>query len=80
MNRGRVSDLTNLPNVGGVLERELLAVGIVTAEELRRAGSREAFLRIRGSVDPGACLHVLYGLEGAGRGPRDSAAGYRACR
>jgi len=66
-----MGDLSSLPNVGRVLERNLRAVGIDTPEQLREAGSREAFLRIR-LHDPGACLHMLYGLEGAVQGIRDT--------
>lgn len=64
--------LRDLPNVGRVLEKNLTDAGIATPEELRRAGAREAFLRIRASVDPGACIQMLYGLEGAVRGVRDT--------
>ena len=63
--------LAALPNVGPVLEKNLNDVGIDTAEQLREVGSREAFLRIR-RIDPGACLHMLYGLEGAVEGVRDT--------
>lgn len=66
-----MGDLSSLPNVGKVLEQNLRAVGIHTREQLRDVGSREAFLRIR-LLDPGACLHMLYGLEGAVRGIKDS--------
>lgn len=47
-------------------------VGIATPEALREAGARSAFLKIRAAVDPGACLHMLYGLEGAVRGVPDA--------
>ena len=63
--------LCDLPNVGKVLEKNLIDVGIDSPEKLREAGAREAFLRIRASQDPGACLHMLYGLEGAVRGVKD---------
>ena len=66
-----MSDLAGLPNVGAVLERNLLEVDISSPEELRSVGSREAFMRIRTTVDPGACLHMLYGIEGAIRGIPD---------
>lgn len=67
-----MSELSQLPNIGKVLEQSLLDVGIETPAELQAVGSREAFLRIRTSVDPGACLHMLQGLEGAIRGIRDT--------
>jgi len=66
-----VSELAGLPNVGAVLERNLLEVDISSPEQLRSVGSREAFTRIRTTVDPGACLHMLYGIEGAIRGIPD---------
>ncbi len=64
--------LSSLPNVGKVLEQNLIAVGIETPEQLRDLGSKEAFMRIRLHADPGACLHMLYGIEGAVRGVRDT--------
>jgi DNA transformation protein len=60
-----MSGLSGLPNVGKVLEQNLLAVGIETPERLREVGAKEAFLRIRLQCDPGACLHMLYGIQGA---------------
>lgn len=63
--------LTELPNVGKVLQENLSQIGIVTPEQLRELGAKQAFLRIRASVDPGACLHMLYGLQGAVRGIPD---------
>ncbi len=67
-----MNKLSDLPNVGKVLEQNLIAVGIQTPEQLREIGSKEAFVRIRLNADPGACLHMLYGIEGAVRGVRDT--------
>lgn len=61
--------LTELPNVGRVLEEKLKAVGITTAEELKKVGAKAAFLRLR-EQDPGACLHELLALQGAVCGVR----------
>ena len=61
-------ELRELPNVGPVLEANLRAVGIETAEDLRAAGACEAWLRIRTRVDSGACLHQLTALAGAEAG------------
>ncbi len=66
-----MSDLSSLPNVGKVLEESLLKVGIQTPEQLREIGAEEAFVRIRVQVDPGACLHMLYGIQGAIEGIPD---------
>ncbi|WP_338097460.1 TfoX/Sxy family protein [Methanolapillus ohkumae] len=60
-----MSELSDLPNVGKVLERNLRQAGIETPEQLKRAGAKEAFLRIRLHADPDACLHMLYGIQGA---------------
>jgi DNA transformation protein and related proteins len=64
--------LTDLPNVGRVLAGNLDAVGVHTPEQLRQLGSKDAFIRIRAAVDSGACLHMLYGLQGAIEGVPDS--------
>lgn len=61
--------LTSLPNIGQTLARQLEEVGIATEEELRRVGSREAWMRIL-ARDPSACLSRLSALEGAIQGER----------
>ena len=66
-----MSALQKLPNIGQVAEALLLDAGIDTPEELIRVGSKEAFLRIR-IKDQTACLHMLYGIEGAVEGIRDN--------
>lgn len=58
-------ELTDLPNIGPVLERNLQTIGIDTPEALRKVGAEEAWLRIRLNVDGGACLHQLQALAGA---------------
>ena len=66
-----MGELTILPNVGKVLEKNLNEIGIYTVKQLRDIGSKEAFIRIK-IIDPGACLHMLYGLQGAIDGIKDS--------
>ncbi|GHU77616.1 competence protein TfoX [Clostridia bacterium] len=66
-----MSALSDLPNVGKVLEGSLLEIGIETPEQLRHIGAEETFIRIRMQVDPGACLHMLYGIQGAIDGVQD---------
>ncbi|MGI6005268.1 MAG: TfoX/Sxy family protein [Christensenellales bacterium] len=61
--------LSDMPNIGSVAERELMAVGICTPQELKATGSRQAWLRLR-AVDASACVHKLMALEGAVRGVR----------
>ncbi len=57
-----MSTLRELPNVGKILEDNLLRVGLETPEQLRNAGAEDAFIRIRLHIDSGACLHMLYGM------------------
>ena len=57
--------LTDLPNVGLKLAENLRRVGLETPEDFRKAGAREACLRIRAQVDPTACFHQLTALAGA---------------
>lgn len=61
-------ELTDLPNIGPVLVRNLQSIGIDTPEALRKVGAEEAWLRIRLNVDGGACLHQLQALAGAAEG------------
>ena len=64
-----MSELTKLPNIAAKLDAQLADAGITTVDELRRVGSREAWLRIL-SRDPSACLMRLSALEGALQGVR----------
>ena len=64
-----MGELAKLPNIGKVVEAQLEEVGIHTEEELRQAGSQEAWLRIL-AIDDSACINRLMGLEGAIRGVR----------
>lgn len=66
-----MGELSNLPNIGKVVEEQLLRVGIDSAEELKRIGAREAWLRIQ-QIDESACIHRLMALEGAIRGVKKS--------
>ena len=66
-----MSELQKLPNIGKITATLLLDAEINTPEKLVDLGSKEAFLRIR-LLDPTACLHMLYGLEGAVQGIRDT--------
>ncbi|MNI04407.1 hypothetical protein D3C87_483170 [compost metagenome] len=64
-----MSKLSDLPNIGQVLEAKLIASEIKTPLQLVELGSREAYARIR-QQDSSACLHMLYALEGAVQGVR----------
>lgn len=58
------STLTGCINIGKDTESKLNQVGIDSFEKLKELGSEQAFLRLQ-AFDPGACLNLLYGLEGA---------------
>ena len=59
-----MGELSGLPNIGKELERQLEQAGITTAEQLRRVGAQDAWLRIQ-ALDSSACIHRLLALEGA---------------
>jgi DNA transformation protein and related proteins len=59
-----MSDLSAMPNIGGVLAQKMLEVDIYSAKALVEMGSKEAFLRVK-TVYPDACINHLYALEGA---------------
>ena len=59
-----MSELTSLRNIGKELDKKLKAANIKTAEELKKVGSEEAFVRLK-LRDPQVCLVHLYALEGA---------------
>lgn len=63
----RMGVLSQLPNIGEIVEKQLNQVGINTLEQLKECGSKQAWLKIR-SIDPSACIHRLYALEGAIQG------------
>lgn len=65
-----MGELAKLPNISKVNEKKLLAAGIDTPERLRQLGSRRAIELVRACSDPGACVNMLYALEGAIRGVR----------
>ncbi|MFA5046634.1 MAG: TfoX/Sxy family protein [Paludibacter sp.] len=58
------TDLSKQPNIGKDTETKLIQVGINSYAELKAVGTEQAFLRLQ-TLDPGACIQLLYGLEGA---------------
>lgn len=66
-----MGQLSALPNIGKVVEEQLQTVGIETPEQLRKIGSRAAWLKIQ-AIDASACIHRLYALEGAILGIKDN--------
>lgn len=61
--------LSSLPNIGKILEQQLVQIGIETPEQLKEAGSKQTWLRIK-EIDPSACYNRLCALEGAVQGIR----------
>lgn len=61
--------LNELPNIGATLASQLEEAGIHTPDELRVAGSMQAFIRIN-AIEPDACFNKLCALEGAIEGIR----------
>lgn len=59
-----MTKLSDMPNIGKELERQLNGVGVNTPDQLIKLGSKEAFLSIK-SMDSSACINRLYALEGA---------------
>lgn len=59
-----MAELTSMLNLGKEMERKLKSVGIGSAEELTRLGSKEAFFRLKMRY-PNVCLVHLYTLQGA---------------
>jgi len=62
-----MGELANLPNIGKIVEQQLIEAGVPTFAQLKELGSRETWLRIQAN-DPSACIHRLLSLEGAIRG------------
>lgn len=56
--------LEDLPNIGKVVAQQLIQVGIDSPIKLKEVGAKEAWLKIQ-AIDESACIHRLYGLEGA---------------
>ncbi|HNZ71947.1 MAG TPA: TfoX/Sxy family protein [Prolixibacteraceae bacterium] len=58
------SDLSKHTNIGKDTEAKLIQVGIDSFEKLKSVGTEQAFIRLQ-TIDPGACISLLYGLDGS---------------
>lgn len=67
-----MGELSKLPNIGAVVEKQLNEAGIFTFEDLKNCGAENAWLRIQLN-DPSACIHRLMALEGAIEGVKKTA-------
>ena len=57
-------ELSKLPNIGKVVEEQLIQVGIDSVDKLKQIGAKEAWLKIQ-QIDESACINRLMALEGA---------------
>ena len=62
--------LIDLPNIGKTLAEKLNLVGIKNKQELEEVGSENAIIKIATIENSGACINMLYALEGAIQGIR----------
>lgn len=62
--------LTDLPNIGKTLAVKLKQVGIETEFDLKQLGAENALIKIETLENSGACINMLYALEGAIQGIR----------
>lgn len=62
-----MGELSELPNIGAEVERQLNLVGITTYSELKERGAKDAWIAIF-AMDSSACINRLYAIEGAIRG------------
>jgi len=65
-----MEQLTDLPNIGKTLAAKLSAIGIKTGQELKVVGSKNAIIKISTLANSGACINMLFALEGAIQGIR----------
>lgn len=65
-----MSALVNLPNIGKTLAVKLQNIGINTESDLKSIGSKNAIIKISTLENSGACINMLYALEGAIQGIR----------
>ena len=65
-----MKNLTDLPNIGKTLADKLNLIGIENEQELKQLGSENAIIKIATIENNGACINMLYALEGAIQGVR----------
>lgn len=56
--------LSDLPNIGKEVEKQLNEIGIDTYDQLKEIGAKTAWIEIK-KIDESACINRLYALEGA---------------
>lgn len=59
-----MAELSKLPNIGPVLEQQLIDIGVTSYNDLKELGAEATWLKIQ-QIDESACIHRLLALEGA---------------
>ena len=59
-----------MPNIGKTLAAKLEFIGIRDNQKLKEVGSENAIIKIATIEESGACINMLYALEGAIQGIR----------
>ena len=59
-----MTDLTDRINIGKDTAAKLIKVGINSIDELTALGTEQAFIRLQ-ALDAGACMCLLYSIDGA---------------
>ncbi|OQX78774.1 MAG: competence protein TfoX [Bacteroidetes bacterium 4484_276] len=65
-----INNLTTLPNIGKTLAEKLVMIGIENEQDLKTVGCENAIIKIATIQNSGACINMLYALEGAIQGIR----------
>lgn len=65
-----MNELEKLPNIGKTIADKLHKIGVNTEQELVKLGSENAIIKISTLENSGACINMLYALEGAIQGIR----------
>lgn len=65
-----MKSLTELPNIGKTLAKKLELIGVKSEQDLKELGSENAIIKISTIENSGACINMLYALEGAIQGIR----------
>jgi DNA transformation protein len=64
-----MGDFKKIVNIGKDTEEKILQAGIDTFEKMTALGTEQVFIRLQ-TIDPGACLSLLYGIDGAIEGTK----------
>lgn len=60
-----MNPFSKTPNIGKELAKKLALSEVLSPDELRFIGSKNAFLKIKTIYPEDACINMLYALEGA---------------